>query len=219
MYRELAGKERLELDVEGASSVASLLGKIKGQFPKLAALSDSLMVAVNAEYVTLDYILKEGDEVALIPPVSGGGEGWITKEPISPEAVAARVRRDDNGAVVVFLGTVRLHSNERVVRYLQYDAYEEMAEKKLRQIAHEIEEKWGLKDVTFCHRVGRMKVGEIAVVIAVGSPHRKEAFAACQYAIDRLKVIVPIWKKEVYEDGACWIGKEGEAGHLYPAEH
>lgn len=218
MFRELLGKDRLELELEDGATVSRLLAKIKEEFPGLEDLSDSLMVAVNAEYVTPEFKLKEGDEVALIPPVSGGACAWITREPISPEAVADRVRGEAHGAVVVFIGTVRRQSNDRTVLYLEYDAYEAMAESKLLQIADEIAERWGLKDVAFCHRVGRMEVGEIAVVITVASPHRKEAFAACQYAIDRLKQIVPIWKKEAYEDGAYWIGQEGTEGAFYPAQ-
>lgn len=107
--------------------------------------------------------------------------------------------------MVSFVGLVREQSKGKSVRYLEYDAYKEMAEKKLREIAGEIQSKWGLSDVAMCHRVGRLEVGETVLVIAIAAPHRKEAFEACQYAVDRLKQIVPIWKKEVYEDGEVWV--------------
>ncbi len=132
----------------------------------------------------------------------------ITDGPINPELLTNAVRKDSHGAVVTFLGTVRNQSMGKTVLHLEYEAYKEMAEKELRQIAGEIEERWGLDRVAIAHRVGHMAVGEIVLVIAVGAPHRKEAFAACEYAVDRIKQIVPIWKKEVFENGECWV--EGE---------
>lgn len=129
----------------------------------------------------------------------------VTEEQILVEPLVDQVKRGEDGAVVTFVGLVRNNSNGKKVLYLEYDAYKEMAEKKLREIGNEIQAKWGLADVAICHRVGRMEVGETCVVIAVGAPHRKQAFEACHYAIDRLKQIVPIWKKEVYEDGEVWV--------------
>ncbi|MFH0847681.1 MAG: molybdenum cofactor biosynthesis protein MoaE [Chloroflexota bacterium] len=130
----------------------------------------------------------------------------ITREPIDIEEVVSRVRKSANGAVVTFAGTVRDNSEGKRVLYLEYDAYPEMAEKKLGEIAREIQARWGTKDVAISHRIGRLELGEISVVIAVGSPHRQEAFQACQYAIDHIKEMVPIWKKEFYQDGSAWIG-------------
>lgn len=132
----------------------------------------------------------------------------ITREPILPEVVINRVRRDVHGAVVAFVGTVRDNSEGKKVLFLEYEAYKEMAEKKLHAIADEVREKWQLEDVAISHRVGRVEVGEIITVIAVAAPHRKEAFEACQYIIDRLKAVVPLWKKEVREDGEVWVGAE-----------
>ncbi len=132
----------------------------------------------------------------------------IVKDEIDVEALAKMVRKDEDGAVVTFAGVVRNNSLGKGVRYLDYQAYEEMAETKMKQIADEIKEKWGIKDLAIVHRIGRLEIGEASVAIAVASPHRREAFQACEYAIDRLKEIVPIWKKEVWEKGEGWI--EGE---------
>ncbi|MDP2718382.1 MAG: molybdenum cofactor biosynthesis protein MoaE [Dehalococcoidia bacterium] len=132
----------------------------------------------------------------------------VTEKPLDPESITAGVKQDNHGAVVTFLGTVRDNSMGKKVLHLQYEAYKEMAEKKLQEIAGEIEERWGLGYVSIYHRTGQMGVGEISLVVAVGSPHRAEAFAACQYAVDRIKQIVPIWKKETFVDGESWV--EGE---------
>ena len=129
----------------------------------------------------------------------------ITEDQIKPEELYQQVLRDQNGAIVTFCGVVRNHANNKATRYLVYEAYPEMAEKKMAQIGAEIEAKWGIQDLGIVHRVGRLEIGEISVLIAVASPHRAEAFEACRYAIDRLKKIVPIWKKEVGEDGEFWV--------------
>ncbi len=129
----------------------------------------------------------------------------ITEADIQLEPLVQHVRKNSIGGIVTFLGVVRDFSRGRNVSYLEYEAYREMAIRKMRQIGDEIREKWGIEDVAIVHRVGHLEVGERAVAIAVGSPHRKAAFEACEYAIDRLKEIVPIWKKEVAEDGEAWI--------------
>jgi molybdopterin synthase catalytic subunit len=130
----------------------------------------------------------------------------ITSQPISVQTVIDNVRKNSHGAVVVFVGAVRDNSEGKAVLYLEYEAYTEMAEKKIREIGSEIYDRWGIKDIGVVHRVGRIEIGDTVVVIAVGSGHRSEAFEACKYAIDRLKEIVPIWKKEFYADGSKWIG-------------
>lgn len=129
----------------------------------------------------------------------------ITEEPIDPDLVINEVRRDAYGAVASFVGMVRGYREGKRILYLEHDAYKDMAERKLRQIADEIHTRWNLEDVAICHRIGRLEVGETIVVIAVGAPHRRQAFEACQYAIDRLKEIVPIWKKEVWDGGEAWV--------------
>ena len=130
----------------------------------------------------------------------------ITSEAITAQPIIDRVRKKSHGAVVTFIGTVRDNSEGKRVLYLEYEAYREMAMKKLKEISAEIQNRWGINDVDIVHRIGRIEVGDAAVVIVVGSAHRLEAFQACQYAIDRTKEIVPIWKKEFYEDGSAWTG-------------
>jgi molybdopterin synthase catalytic subunit len=130
----------------------------------------------------------------------------ITKEPISAQPIIDRVRKNSHGAIVTFIGTVRDNADGKKVLYLEYEAFPEMAVKKLNEICAEINDRWKIGDVDIVHRVGRLEIGETVLVIAVGAGHRQEAFQACQYAIDRIKEIVPIWKKEFYNDGANWIG-------------
>ena len=129
----------------------------------------------------------------------------ITRDSLNPEEITNRVREDTNGAGLTFLGTTRDSFMAKKVISLEYEAYEDMAVKKLQEIALELQERWAIPDIAFYHRIGRVDVGEISLVVALGSPHREEAFAACKYAVDRLKEIVPIWKKEVYEDGEVWV--------------
>ena len=134
----------------------------------------------------------------------------ITSEPLDPEEITAQVRKDSNGAVITFLGTTRDFSEGRDVEYLEYEAYQPMAEQTLQQIADELREKWGIDDFAVAHRVGRVDIGEISLVVALASPHRQEAFEAGGYIVDRIKQIVPIWKKEVFEGGEVWVGSEEE---------
>ncbi len=136
----------------------------------------------------------------------------VTADPLHPEEITATVRSNSHGAVVTFLGTVRDHAMGRKVLGLEYEAYKEMAEKKLAEIASEIKKRWGLESVSIVHRVGPVPIGDISLVVAIGSAHRKEAFAACEYTVDRIKEIVPIWKKETFEDGDCWVGAEEQQG-------
>lgn len=129
----------------------------------------------------------------------------ITKKRLSPEPIINRIKKDNHGAVVTFIGTVRSPSRGKEVLFIEYEAYSEMAQKKLQQIVNEINQKWQLQDMAICHRVGRLRTGETSLVIVAAAPHRREAFEACQFAVDRLKQIVPIWKKEVYKDGESWV--------------
>ena len=135
----------------------------------------------------------------------------ITSEPLNPEEITAQVRRDSNGAVITFLGTTRDFSEGRNVEYLEYEAYQPMAENMLQQIADELREKWGIDDFAVAHRVGRVDIGEISLVVALSSPHRQQAFEAGQYVVDRIKQLVPIWKKEAFEGGEVWVGSEEES--------
>ena len=129
----------------------------------------------------------------------------ITDGPLDPEAVTARVKKGGNGAVVTFLGTTRDSNEGRKVLYLEYEAYRPMADRKLEEVADEMRRRWAIQDVAIAHRLGRLEIGEISLVVAVASPHREEAFTACAYSVDRIKQIVPIWKKEFYEGGEVWV--------------
>jgi len=137
----------------------------------------------------------------------------ITDQPLSLEPLVAAVKRSSSGAVATFLGVVREQTRGRQVRYLEYEAYQEMAIPKMRKIAEEIRLKWKVDEIAMTHRIGRLQIGEASVVIAVSAPHRREALAACAYAIDRLKEMVPIWKKEVWTDGEEWVGPGGCTHH------
>jgi MoaE-MoaD fusion protein len=197
--REQAGWGQRELDgVQRLSDVWPALG--------LGPEPEGLLYAVNREYADPGRELHDGDEVALIPPVSGGAFR-VTGEPLSFEAVSAEVVDERAGAVATFTGTVRRQSRGREVTHLEYEAYAEMAEDVMAQIAQDLEARYDLCAVAIHHRVGRLGVGEASVVIAVSAPHRQEALAACRDAIDRLKETVPLWKKEVYEGGEEWIGR------------
>ena len=165
-----------------------------------------LLYAVNKEYTGPTHELADGDEVALIPPVSGGAFR-LTEDPIDVDAVVAEVADERAGAVATFLGTTRVHSRGRTVLHLEYEAYEGMAEKVMEEIAEALLAKHDLCAVAITHRVGRVGIGETSVAIAVSAPHRHEALAACREAIDTLKTEVPLWKKEVYEGGEEWIGR------------
>ncbi len=134
----------------------------------------------------------------------------LTRKPLDSEAITVTVHSDANGGVVTFLGTTRNETDGRRVLHLEYEAYEDMAEKMLTRIAQEIRERWGITDISIAHRFGRLEIGEVSLVVAVASPHRSEAFAACQYVVDRIKQNVPIWKKEVFENGELWVGTEGQ---------
>ena len=197
--RERAGTARVEVaDVAQVGDVWAKLG--------LGDEPSGLLYAVNREYAGPDDALHDGDEVALIPPVSGGAFR-LSGEPLDLQAAVAEAASDDAGAVATFVGTVRRSSRGRDVLYLEYEAFEEMAEPMLVRLATELEAKHGLCKVAIHHRVGRVEIGEASVVIAVSAPHRAAALEACGEAIDTLKATIPLWKKEVYAGGEEWIGK------------
>ena len=197
--RERAGVARLELEnVARVDDVWAQLGL--GDEPA------GLLYAVNRDYVERGHELRDGDEVALIPPVSGGAF-LITPEPLDVAAVVAEAEHEEAGAVAAFVGTVRRRSRGRDVLHLEYEAFEEMAEPMLHRLAAELIAKHGLCAVAIHHRVGRVEIGEASVAIAVSAPHRAAALAACHEAIDTLKETIPLWKKEVYAGGEEWIGR------------
>ena len=197
--RERAGWSEKELeDVKRVADVWPAL--------ELGDEPPGLLYAVNREYAEPDRELADGDEVAVIPPVSGGAFR-LSEEPLSLDAAAAEVADDRAGAIATFVGTTRIDSRGRTVRYLEYEAYPGMAEEVMERIAQDLRSKYELCDVAIHHRVGRVGIGETSVVIAVSAPHRQDALAACKEAIDTLKETVPLWKKEVYEGGEEWIGR------------
>ena len=165
-----------------------------------------LLYAVNKEYAPPERELADGDEVALIPPVSGGAFR-LSEEPVSLDAVVDEVRSDGAGAIATFVGTTRVHSRGRTVERLEYEAYAGMAEKVMADIADELKRRYDLCGIAIHHRTGTVEIGDASVVIAVSAPHRQDALAACKDAIDTLKERVPLWKKEIYEGGEEWIGR------------
>ena len=199
---------RMELELPPGATVTDAIFKILKDHP-LIAEGRQVVIAKNHDYVTPDEPLADGDEVALIPPVSGGA---MTVAPIavsgsalSVDDVLAAVRDSGFGGIVVFLGTVRDRSRGKRVTHLEYEAYAEMAETKMREIAQRLEAKHGPLRLVMHHRVGDLAIGDVAVIVAAGAPHRDAAFTAARAAIDELKTVVPIWKKEHSDDGAVWI--------------
>lgn len=205
-FREILGQKEAAFEVPAGTTVAELLAILVKNNARLAEIAEASRFVVNQEFVEGSTTLSEGCEVVFVPPVAGGERFEITEEALNADDLIAEVTDRSAGAVVTFVGVVRGHSKGKPVLYLEYEAYKEMAEKKLAQIGHEVRERWDISDIAIRHRIGHLEVGEIAVVIAVASPHRREGFEACQYAINRLKQIVPIWKKEVWEDGETWVG-------------
>jgi MoaE-MoaD fusion protein len=212
--RDLAGKSSDSLELPDGALVRDLLGHYLEQVPGMKEMAASLAVAVNREYAGAETRLKSDDEVALLPPVSGGlGRASIVRDAIDTPAVVGRIKRGEDGAVVVFEGIVRNQTRERRTLYLDYEAYEEMALRQMESLAEQALKQFQLRDAAIVHRLGRLEIGETSVLIVVASAHRAAAFDACRWMIDTLKRTVPIWKKEYFEDGAVWA--DGEA---FPAE-
>jgi len=199
--RERAGWSARELELPEGAKLKDVWAELDlGDQPR------GIHYALNKGYADKSAVLSEGDEVALIPPVSGG-DFRLSEEPLSLDAAVEEVAGERAGAIATFTGTTRIESRGRTVRWLDYEAYAEMAEDVMAGIAAQLEERYDLCAVAIHHRVGRVGIGEPSVVIAVSAPHRADALAACKDAIDVLKESVPVWKKEVYEGGEEWIGR------------
>jgi len=199
--RERAGSRSVEVELPDGAVVGDVWDELGfGDEP------GGLLYAVNRDYAEKSAELSPGDEVAVIPPVSGG-DFRLSETPLSIDEAVAEVRTDEAGAIASFVGTTRARSRGRVVTYLEYEAYEGMAEQVMAELAESLKGRHDLCEVAIHHRIGRVDIGETSVVIAVSAPHRADALIACHEAIDELKVSVPLWKKEVYEGGEEWIGR------------
>jgi molybdopterin converting factor subunit 1 len=216
MLKEMLSSGSQTLELPQGATVDVLLGHYRDLWPQQPKLWSALAVAVNQNYAKGSCLLREGDEVALLPPVSGGCPAEpivaLVKEPIDSASLTKSVKQGEDGAVVVFDGIVRNNTRGRRTLFLVYEAYEEMALRQMRALAEEAIAVHGVRQVVLVHRLGRLEVGETSVLIAVSSAHRAHAFAASRWLIDTLKKTVPIWKKEHFEDGEVWA--DGEMGGL-----
>jgi molybdopterin converting factor subunit 1 len=217
--REWVGLSTLALEIETPATVESAFAILKSKHPRLAEMERSLLFAVNEEYASPSHPLVDGDQLAVLPPVSGGEARSqdifeITRKPIDIGDLRARLLDGDSGAVVIFDGVARNNTKGRRTLHLEYEGYEQMALRTMEQIGREAHERWSINRVGIVHRLGRIDITESSVVIIVTSAHRKIAFEACHYAIDRLKKIVPIWKKEFFEDGAVWVENEDPSARV-----
>ncbi len=231
VLKEWLGASATTVELPDGATVGTLLERLSagqaGPWPPRRLRG--IAVSVNAEFAVPAHALSEGDEVGLLPPVSGGSSApparapdriaedravtiALTREPIEVEGAISAAKRGENGAVVVFEGIVRNNTNGRQTLYLDYEAYEELAVRQMRQLAAEAIERFGIRDASIVHRLGRLQVGETSVLIAVAAAHRGPAFEACRWLIDSLKKTVPIWKKETFVDGTVWA-----AGEPFPA--
>jgi len=217
VLKDMAGKSADEIDVRDGAPVRDVLLHYESQLPKLRAWLPSIALAVNQQYAGPDTKLKANDEIALLPPVSGGAcdpsrerrHARITREAIDAKRIVETLKHGEDGASLVFEGVVRNQTRGRMTVYLDYEAYEEMALEQLESLATQSLGQFQIRDVTIVHRLGRLEIGETSVLIAVASAHRAAAFDACRWLIDTLKRTVPIWKKEYFVDGAVWA--DGEA--------
>ncbi len=205
--KDIVGSRQLKVDVPAGATVADLLTQLEASYPRMKDYRPVVLTAINEEYVKQDARISEGDEVAMFPPVSGGAGViyQITREAIEARKIAREMLRGEDGAICIFEGVVRNNSKGKRTLHLVYDAYETMALKKLEEIGIFVQQAWDIDGIAMIHRLGRLEIGETSVAVIVTSAHRRAAFDACHYAIDKLKQVVPIWKKEFFEDGEVWI--------------
>jgi MoaE-MoaD fusion protein len=213
VLKEVLATQSQALDLPDGATVKALLEHYRASQPHPQSLWSSLAVAVNQTYASHDTLLRDGDEIALLPPVSGGSAKSastveLTRDRIDTGSLVASLKGEEDGAVVVFDGIVRNNTRGRRTLCLVYEAYEEMALRQMRMLAEQAIATHGIRTVAMVHRLGRLEVGETSVLIAVSSAHRAQAFEACRWLIDTLKKSVPIWKKEHFEDGAVWADGE-----------
>lgn len=212
--KEIFGTAEESAELSDGARVEDLLERYGRRFPKFVEFRPSIAMSVNQVYADAKASLADGDEVALLPPVSGGeGDNGdifrLIRKPIEKQEIVESLKTPEDGAVVVFDGFVRNNFKGQKTLYLEYEAYEQMAWAQIREIGKQMRQKFSIRRVAIVHRLGRLEIGETSVLIAVSSAHRAAAFDACRYAIDTLKRTVPIWKKEFFAGGAVWA--EGEA--------
>ncbi|HXP47213.1 MAG TPA: molybdenum cofactor biosynthesis protein MoaE [Terriglobales bacterium] len=211
--RDLVGRSNDALTLPEGACLSDLLAHYEAAVPRLKDFLPAIAFSINQEYAPPGAALHDQDEVALLPPVSGGldesrSHVALVRDRIATETVLARIKQPEDGAVVVFEGIVRDHTRSRRTLYLDYEAYEPMARRKLEELAKEALERFEIREVALVHRLGRLQHSETSVLIAVASAHRAAAFDACRWLIDTLKKTVPIWKKEYFADGAVWADGE-----------
>ena len=205
--RDAVNANQLEISLDAPATVSSAFRNLAGRFSQLERFGRSLLFAVNQEYATPDTVLRENDELAVFPPVSGGSHDFfeLTTEPIDVGAVARRVVLPECGATVTLDGYAREWTKGKRTLYLIYEAYDAMALSEMQRLGAEAHQQFDIAHIGIVHRTGRIEIGETSVVIAVSAPHRRAAFEACEWAIKELKRTVPIWKKEIYENGEEWV--------------
>jgi len=227
VLKDLAGRDSESLSLPDAATLADVLRHYRSRIPQLEPALSSIAMSLNQEYAPPDRRLNDGDEIGLLPPVSGGREtqpgssphalasnrASIVRTKIDTGTIVEQLKRPADGAVVVFEGVVRDHTRGRPTRYLEYEAYEEMALKQMDTLTANALAQFQVHDLAIVHRLGRLEIGETSVLVVVASAHRAAAFDACRWLIDTLKRTVPIWKKEFFEDGAVWAD-----GEPFPAE-
>ncbi|PYV56659.1 MAG: molybdopterin synthase [Acidobacteria bacterium] len=214
VLKDIVSRSAETLDLPEGAVAADVVKHYERFVSAKNGILSSVAISINQEYSNPNTTLHAGDEIALLPPVSGGSHrALITRERIDPNALVAEIKHPEDGASVVFEGVVRNHSRGRRTLFLEYEAYEPMALKELESLIAEAIGRFQIRDAAVVHRLGRLEIGETSVLVVVTSAHRDAAFDACRWIIDTLKKMVPIWKKEYFEDGAVWAD-----GEPFPAE-
>ena len=216
--KDIVGARQMQLDVPAGATVSDVLTRLETSYPRIKDYRPVVLTAINEEYVDQRTTVQDGDEVAIFPPVSGGevdspplvisrpGELYqITRDPIDAQKISRELLRAEDGAICIFDGVVRNNSKGKRTLHLVYEAYDTMALKKLEEIGIFVRQAWDIGCIAMIHRLGHLDIGETSVAVIITSAHRRAAFDACHYAIDKLKKVVPIWKKEFFEDGEVWI--------------
>jgi molybdopterin converting factor subunit 1 len=211
VLRDVTGLREDSIDVPEGGLAASVFDHYSARFPRLGEMSKSIVLAVNQKFCAPSEALSDGDELAFLPPVSGGTDGnlfALTRDPIDAASLARKILRGEDGAIVTFEGVTRNNTKGRPTRYLDYECYEPMALKTMTEIGEEIVRTHQISRIAMVHRLGRIEIGETSVVVIAVAPHRRPAFEASLEGINKLKRLVPVWKKEYFEDGEVWVDGE-----------